>query len=81
MISKEVYDKVQAKELLTYDEYVQIIETAEEEKAELADQAVKFEDAYQRSDEAFQALKDEFNKVSKQRDTLIRVIEKIMKEV
>lgn len=80
MISKELYDKVQAQESLTYEEYVQIIETAEEEKKQLEDYISEITEELHRLKETCGALKDEFNKVSVQRDTLIRVIEKIMRE-
>ncbi len=75
---KYIIDKVEKQEPLYHSEYSKLLEIAEKEKEKLASEADSFRMAYEQMSDKFAAITDEFNKVSKQRDTLIRMIDKLI---
>ena len=84
----EIYSKIALRENLTPYEYDMILEEKKTEIEELQEQCANTKELMEIIDkqdqtirnyqERFEALSEEFNKVCEHRDTLIRVIDKLI---
>ena len=84
----KIYDKIALRENLTPYEYDMILEEKKTEVEELQEQCANTKELMEIIDkqdqtirnyqERFEALSEEFNKVCEHRDTLIRVIDKLI---
>lgn len=75
---KYIINKIERQEPLSYSEYNRLLTIAEEEKEKLASEADSFRLAYEQMSDKFEAITEEFNKISKQRDTLIKIMDKLI---
>ena len=83
---QEIFHKVENKEMLSPDVYELLLKEQKDYTKELEDQSQTLansldiaNETYNMLQEKFHALSEEYNKACQQRDTLIRVIDNLLK--